>query len=362
MGGTWQPRQLLGRRFAGRIATYENCVYMNILDSLSVSRVISSSNNGETFDTLASLPPILNAQNKFRAFTSSSSGLHGLMEIPLVVGGSAEVVYYRSLNGGQTWDTTRVLSTVDNYNARVNDMTADGNNVYATWNDGKYGGVFSGTIIMRRSTDGGWTFGPEQILSTNTAGRYTVDDSDNVVATSWDSDEDGSAVYSHVYYTVSRNRGSTFCIPQRVEQTFFATEVPDVAVGENIFLAASWRDSGAFMPSKVFFTRSESLTDVVEERDTVPREFLLAEPFPNPFNPTVTIQYSIPEPRLVAIDIYNLLGQKVRGLQPQRITPGTHRVEWDGRDNAGRVLPSGVYVVRVQAGNRLQHKKVVYLK
>lgn len=76
----------------------------------------------------------------------------------------------------------------------------------------------------------------------------------------------------------------------------------------------------------------------------------------------MTIEYSIPEPRCVQIDIYNLLGQKVRALKLEPAMPGTHSVEWNGRDDAGRLLASGVYVVRAIAGHHFQQKKVVYLK
>ncbi len=361
-GASWFPQQDLGRRFAGRIATVDSNVFVNINDSSDQCRILHSSNHGSSFSTLSPIPQIL-VPRLFQAFVATPTGLHGLIGQPLQVVGKTVAVYYRSSDRGQTWDTPRVLSTIDNYNKRVDDLSAVNNSVHAVWTDGKYGGfLFTGTVLARRSLDGGVTFEPEQILSPNNTFGYSVDSRVSIVAVSWDSDEDGSGVYSHVYYTVSRNSGLTFCTPARIEQTFFATEAPDIAAGQNLLLAASWRDSGVFVPSKIFFTRSQNLTRVAGEVNTIPNEFLVAEPFPNPFNPTVTIQYSIPEPMLVAIDIYNLLGQKVRGFQPQRVMPGTHRVEWDGRDDVGRVLPSGVYVVRVNAGNRFQHKKVVCLK
>ena len=361
-GNTWFPRQTLGRRFAGPVAAFDNNVFVNINDSLDRCRVLISNDYGSTFATRSPIPQILVAR-LFSGFAATPTGLHGLTAQPLQVNGKAVVVYYRSSDYGQTWDTPRVLSTIDNYNKRVNDFSAVNDNVYAVWTDGKYGGFpFTGSVLARRSSDGGVTFEPEQILSSNNTFRYSVDSRVSIVSISWDSDEDGSGVYSHVYYTVSRNSGLSFCTPARIEQTFFATEAPDIAAGQNLFLAASWRDSGVFPQSKIFFTRSENLTGVRDEQNTVPDEFSLADPFPNPFNPTVTIQYSIREPAAVTIDFYNVLGQKVRSLERQQVMPGTHRKEWNGKDDAGRVLPSGVYVVRVNAGNRFQHKKVVYLK
>ncbi len=362
-GASWFPQQDLGKTFTGQVAAIGNRVFINYADSSFEYRVMCSDDNGANFVALSPVPYIL-SRKLFKGFVATANTLHGLIDQPLQVTGKNVAVYYRSSDRGQTWDTPRVLSTIDNYNKRVNDLSAANDNVYAVWTDGKYGGfLFTGTVLSRRSLDGGVTFEPEQILSSNNTFRYSADSRVSTVTVSWDSDEDGSGIYSHVYYTVSRNSGLSFCSPpRRIEQTFFTTEAPDVAAGQNLLLAASWRDSGAFVPSRIFFARSENLTGVAEEGKTIPTEFSLADPFPNPFNPTVTIRYSIPEPRLVSIDVYNLLGQKVRALQLQQDMPGTHRVEWNGRDDAGRALPSGVYLVRVNAGNRFLHKKVIYLR
>lgn len=361
-GASWFLQQDLGRTFTGRISAIGSNVFINYADSVFEYRVMRSNDNGANFVTLSPVPYIL-SRSLLRGFVAAPSDLHGLIDQPLQVDGKTVVVYYRSSDNGQTWDTPRVLSTIDNYNKRVNDLAAVNDTVYVVWTDGKYGGfLFTGTVLARRSFDAGVTFEPEQILSPNNTFRYSADSRASTVTVSWDSDEDGSGVYSHVYYTVSQNSGLTFCTPTRIEQIFFATEAPDIAAGQNLLLAASWRDSGAFMPSKIFFTRSESLTNVADERNTITSGFLLANPYPNPFNPSVTIQYSISKQGLVEIAIYNLLGQRVRIFQLQQVMPGTHRIEWNGRDDAERVLPTGVYVVRVGAGNRFQHKKVVFLR
>lgn len=261
-GASWFQQQDLGRAFTGRITAIGSNVFINYADSVFEYRVMRSNDNGANFVPLAPVPHIL-SRSLLRGFVAAQSSLHGLIDQPLQVGGKTVVVYYRSSDNGQTWDTPRVLSTIDNYNKRVNDLAAVNDSVYVVWTDGKYGGfLFTGTVLARRSLDGGLTFEPEQILSPNNTFRYSVDSRSPIVTVAWDSDEDGSGVYSHVYYTVSRNSGLTFCTPARVEQMFFATEAPDIAVGQNLLLAASWRDSGVFVPSKVFFTRSENLTSV----------------------------------------------------------------------------------------------------
>ena len=74
-----------------------------------------------------------------------------------------------------------------------------------------------------------------------------------------------------------------------------------------------------------------------------PRAFVLHPSHPNPFNAATTISYDLPEPALVTLEMYNLLGQKVRLLAADWMPSGPHRLVWDGRDDAGSALPSGIY-------------------
>jgi M6 family metalloprotease-like protein len=69
--------------------------------------------------------------------------------------------------------------------------------------------------------------------------------------------------------------------------------------------------------------------------------------FPNPFNPSTTIQFVIPEEGNATLEIYDLLGRRVRSLLHHRLTPGTHAVTWDGRDDQQRAAGAGVYLCRL---------------
>jgi len=68
---------------------------------------------------------------------------------------------------------------------------------------------------------------------------------------------------------------------------------------------------------------------------------------PNPFNPTTTFRVSIPTPMQVRVDVYDVSGRHRRQLLNERLDPATHVLSWDGRDDAGGPVPSGVYWVRV---------------
>lgn len=95
---------------------------------------------------------------------------------------------------------------------------------------------------------------------------------------------------------------------------------------------------------------------------TAPLDFALHQNYPNPFNPTTTIRYDLKERSKVALTIYNALGQEVRTLVSDTQNAGRYQVQWDGRDNAGGKVASGIYFYRMRAGEFTQFHKMVLLK
>ncbi len=94
----------------------------------------------------------------------------------------------------------------------------------------------------------------------------------------------------------------------------------------------------------------------------LPREFALRQNYPNPFNPTTVIEYALPKTSEVKIRIYNILGQKVRNLVDGLQEPGYKMIYWDGKDDGGNELSSGVYFYRIEAGNFVKCRKMTVLK
>lgn len=83
---------------------------------------------------------------------------------------------------------------------------------------------------------------------------------------------------------------------------------------------------------------------------------------PNPFNPATTVHVTLPGAAAVVIDVYDVSGRPVRRLAAGRYGAGAHAFPFDGRDDDGRVLPSGVYLCRVTAGDATRTRKLVLLK
>jgi len=94
----------------------------------------------------------------------------------------------------------------------------------------------------------------------------------------------------------------------------------------------------------------------------LPTEYALYQNYPNPFNPGTTVKFAVPEAGNVKIVIYDLLGQEVRTLFDGYTQRGTTEIVWDGRDNKGAQVSTGMYVYRMTAGSFTQSRKMVLLK
>jgi len=90
--------------------------------------------------------------------------------------------------------------------------------------------------------------------------------------------------------------------------------------------------------------------------------FKLEGNFPNPFNPKTTIRFSLPETAQAELSVYDVEGRLVRALQAGRLEAGTHAIDWDGRDEAGREAAAGVYLYRLTAGEYEATERMVLLK
>jgi hypothetical protein len=105
----------------------------------------------------------------------------------------------------------------------------------------------------------------------------------------------------------------------------------------------------------------DSITSV-SVLNPVPATYAVKQNYPNPFNPTTTIKYQVPRASQVTIEIFNLLGQKVRTLVNDNVEPGYHQVEWNGLNDVGVKVGSGVYFYKFQAEKFLDIKKMLLLK
>jgi hypothetical protein len=94
----------------------------------------------------------------------------------------------------------------------------------------------------------------------------------------------------------------------------------------------------------------------------LPDRFTLYQNYPNPFNPETRIDFELPQGCRVELSVYNLLGRKVRVLADGDYSAGSHTVAWDGRDDYGSAVSSGVYFYRLTASGISETRKMLLMK
>ncbi len=213
--------------------------------------------------------------------------------------------------------------------------------------------------------------------------------------------------YSVNYWLVDQNQiqlGTTFKVKISWQKSYSADEIKFYAVSDQTPLAI------ALTPISVSHSNSTSLTKLISAEDyqfatlvkgekldlffpaenlplqegytrefiikasgyyipytpeptaSIPDRFELKDNYPNPFNAQTEIQYGLPEPSEVNLSVYNIMGQKVRTLVEGRQSAGVHRVTWDGRNENGETVASGVYFYTIRAGTYIETKKMTLLK
>lgn len=135
----------------------------------------------------------------------------------------------------------------------------------------------------------------------------------------------------------------------------FGAQQKDISYGRSPDGSSLW----GFMTATPLAANNSITT--VRPTEVLPKEFSIAA-FPNPFNPTTTIRYSLPQEQLVRLSISDLIGREIWNHTAERMAAGEHAIEWNGRNIQGGSVSSGIYLLRVQAGNSVSILKLILLK
>jgi hypothetical protein len=99
-----------------------------------------------------------------------------------------------------------------------------------------------------------------------------------------------------------------------------------------------------------------------ESDSAIPAEFALQQNYPNPFNPTTTIFFDLPQDSWVRLTVYNVLGQRIKTVTDTKYPAGSHQVIWDGRNESGDDVTSGVYFYLMETNEFTDSKKMLLLR
>lgn len=196
-------------------------------------------------------------------------------------------------------------------------------NIYAP--DGVSGEVFIFSL--------GLSISPFKKLSVPDAGPYQIS-------------EVGAGKYIVAAF-MDINGDSTYSVNEPVGITQKLINVAGHGVTENVDIYLS----------SITFTDTESEPDV-----NVPKDFALLPNYPNPFNPTTTLEYQVPKASHVTIKVYNLLGEEISTLIDEEIQPGNHQLTWDAKNVTAQNLSSGIYICRMQTDGFVESRKMTLIR
>jgi len=149
-----------------------------------------------------------------------------------------------------------------------------------------------------------------------------------------------------VYYAAGDGPFSVFCADLDGDTDL------DLAV-------ANWNsDNVSILFNRTIIVNVEDEEDI----DQLPKQFSLSQNYPNPFNQSTEIEFALMNSGFVSLEIYDILGRKVRALVSENLSAGYKSVLWDGKDNSGKEVASGIYFYQIKIGDFSEAKKLVLLK
>jgi len=186
-----------------------------------------------------------------------------------------------------------------------------------------------------------WSGGKRMIRAKVLANNPPMEDADSF----WVYRGSDSSLVSHIA-TINSGKFDYFDVPQ--------------SGGDYFYRVTRWESDVESQPSNAhLLTASGTGINLHENEKSV---FLLSEPFPNPFSSNVLFTARTDRQMEVGFSIYNLLGQKVYSKPTSHYSAGEHSFLWNGKDERGQILPSGLYFLRFRAGEEVFFKKVTLLR
>ena len=138
-----------------------------------------------------------------------------------------------------------------------------------------------------------------------------------------------------------------------------AIGIDQIVVFPDFDLGGRTQDNIIYFDNISFYSNS---VGVDNRSETFPQGFVLEQNFPNPFNPSTTIRYELPEDGLVNVTIYDMMGRQVSTLVSSQQAAGYKSIQWNATNDFGKPVSAGVYLYQIQAGEFVQTKKMVLLK
>ena len=201
----------------------------------------------------------------------------------------------------------------------------------------------SGNSIVLKTTDSGLTWESIKLNDSNLYG--------NITSLDFISEDVCCAGSEYGLLLTTKDGGETWEI---ISPSFYSIYSVHAIDEENIWAVG---DGGIMLTSSTI----DFSTPIIYDKKIIKHNFSLYQNYPNPFNPTTMIGFNILQKNKVIIDVYNVLGQKIKEILNKDIEPGYHEISWDGTNTANRKVSAGIYFYSVKINGYRYSKKMLLL-
>lgn len=284
------------------------------------------------------------------------------------------IIFKTTLAGDQFYNNNRDTTELRTYVLPMTLGYADSATGNYTWWIGGTGTGFANEFVL-----------PEAVTVTGVSVNYMTSGSTQrsyfyiIPADGNGNPDEANTLWGDTITTFNSGSWYTANIPEPINfqpgEKFFASHITgadSIGTGMDNDMPLSnrgWENTGSYAPS-----RDRSAQDICvsvvcdvgvgidDNVSALPMSFNLNQNYPNPFNTRTEIGFYLAERSEVTFDIYNIVGQKIKTLKNGMFEAGSHTVIWDGTNDTGDIVSSGVYFYRLTAGDNNQTKKMVMLK
>jgi hypothetical protein len=309
-----------------------------------------SLDNGTTWETARNITPAAPPAGKNLASIAVAGSIVHVTWMD--TRSSPQVYYTRSLDNGVTWDTDRSITPAPSQFAS---LAVSGSIVHVVYADFRVNNTPK--IYYTRSLDDGTNWEMAVPLAESFASWYpSLAIAGSHLHAVWPDNRNGDI--SEIYYKESLDDGATWGPDVRLTENASESREPSVAVS-GTYVHVIWHDDRD-QNWEIYYSRGVTgNAGAGEGGSPVGAAVKLLSAGPNPSTGQVVIRYELPSASSVVLEIFDPSGALVRRFMQESQPAGSHEIRWNGRDGAGRELPSGVYMTRIEMDGTVRKGRVV---
>ncbi|MBN2365062.1 MAG: T9SS C-terminal target domain-containing protein [Calditrichaeota bacterium] len=336
---------------------------------------LRSTDGGGTWlgpDTLSSPDGIIGAGSIESARPYLARGKNGKMvctwfEVPDA--GTNQEIYINQFDGS-SWSGEQLVSGITNNNNRYPAAAIDAaDNIYVVYRPFE---PRQHLILKKKAwNDATWPAAVDTVVGQGVLGYkpfMTIDENDNLYVVYRRTMENDTTGLEQISYVTSTDGGTTWSPQTRLSREMhdggYVTAASRIRGSKvDVFWREGYREGPDDPDSlSLVYGSIDVITSIEDNPTQIVEEFALQQNYPNPFNPVTRINYNVAVKGTYELSVFNLLGQRVRTLVSGVVLPGSHTAFWDGKNDDGQIMASGIYFYQLQGKDVNLSRKMMLIR